>query len=169
MAESTVAYIFGISYIKHNIYIMYTGVLLTLIGQYIRTKSMLTCGSNFTHIISQSRSQSHQLITHGLYSVVRHPGYTGWFILSISQQILLCNPLCLVAYTYMNYQFFHSRIIYEELKLFEFFGVEYEKYWYNVPYSGVPFVNTDNILNQDIHGNNIESDEIGDNEIKYDQ
>jgi protein-S-isoprenylcysteine O-methyltransferase len=65
-------------------------------------------------------------------------GYFGWFCWSISTQILLCNPLATVAFAYVSWRFFHSRIPYEEFHLARFFP-EYEAYRRRVP-TRIPFI-----------------------------
>lgn len=50
-----------------------TGLMLVVCGQSIRTVAMWTAGSNFTHIIADRKSQTHKLVTHGIYrSVTLH-------------------------------------------------------------------------------------------------
>lgn len=121
------------------------GIVLCTIGQFTRSSSMFTAGRSFTHLVSDQKSDEHTLITHGLYSYMRHPSYAGWFLWSLATQLILCNPLALCAYAYVSYKFFSNRIIYEEYRLFQFFGQQYEQYWHNVPFSGVPGVKTENL------------------------
>ncbi|KAI9105464.1 Isoprenylcysteine carboxyl methyltransferase family-domain-containing protein [Phlyctochytrium arcticum] len=103
-------------------------VLLGLIAaQCLRSAAMVTAGSNFTHIISESKEHAHELVTRGVYSVFRHPSYTAFFYWGIFAQILLANPICAVAYGIALQQFFQDRIPYEEMKLMEFFE-DYEIY-----------------------------------------
>nr|DAD27531.1 TPA_asm: hypothetical protein HUJ06_028999 [Nelumbo nucifera] len=70
---------------------------------------------------------------------IRHPGYCGFFIWATGSQIMLCNPLCIVAFALVTWRFFSTRIPYEEYFLRQFFGSEYEEYAKRVP-SGVPFI-----------------------------
>ena len=76
-------------------------------------------------------------MTHGVYSHFRHPAYTGWFYWCIGTQILLANPICLVAYTIVTFRFFLERIPHEERLLEHFFGDEYRMYrersWLGIP------------------------------------
>jgi hypothetical protein len=46
----------------------------------------------------------------------------------VGTQLLLCNPLCTVAYAYAAWTFFAGRIPYEEALLEEFYGTEYVQY-----------------------------------------
>lgn len=68
------------------------------------------------------------LVTHGIYSVLRHPAYFGYFWWAVGTQVLLANPACLVAYAVATFLFFRNRIPYEERILVRFFGSEYLDY-----------------------------------------
>lgn len=59
---------------------------------------------------------------------LRHPSYFGWFYWSVGTQLVLCNPLCTVAYAAAAWYFFHERIPYEERLLVRFYGEKYTKY-----------------------------------------
>ncbi|CAI5437480.1 unnamed protein product [Caenorhabditis angaria] len=115
------------------------GVGLCIFGDIFRKTAMLTAGSGFTHRLAQTKRYDHKLMTEGIYSYVRHPAYCGWFIWAVSTQIVMCNPICCIAYGYVTWHFFSQRIYDEERDLFAFFGEAYLEYKQNVP-SGVPFV-----------------------------
>lgn len=83
--------------------------------------------------------QGHELVTHGVYSLMRHPSYVGWFWWSIGTQVVLANPVCFVIYSIASWKFFHDRIFMEEITLLNFFGEEYYKYQQRVP-TGLPFI-----------------------------
>jgi len=98
---------------------------------------MWQASTNFTHLVSHTKHPQHHLITTGLYSLSRHPSYSAWYLWSLSTQLLLSNPLCMAGYAYVGWRFFAARIEYEEMKLVEFFGEEYEQYQQRV-WSGIP-------------------------------
>mmetsp|Transcript_20634 Transcript_20634/g.18279 ORF Transcript_20634/g.18279 Transcript_20634/m.18279 type:complete len:196 (-) Transcript_20634:166-753(-) len=82
--------------IKNNIFTYYLvifGAIFTMIGHYFRAGAEFTAKSNFTHMVSYSKKSSHKLITHGVYAFSRHPGYFGWYIWSVSTQIMISNPI----------------------------------------------------------------------------
>ena len=58
----------------------------------------------------------------------RHPSYAGWFLWSLGSQLILVNPICLLAYAYVSFSFFSERIYCEEFMLLKFFGKEYREY-----------------------------------------
>lgn len=115
------------------------GLAMVVIGETIRKTAILTAGQAFTHLIRVYHDDDHKLVTHGIYRYVRHPGYSGFFIWSAGTQIMLCNPISMIAFALIVWHFFYKRIPYEEFFLRQFFGSEYEEYARRVP-SGVPFV-----------------------------
>lgn len=54
-------------------------------------------------------------------------------------QVLLANPVCLVAYTIATFIFFHNRVPFEEAHLIRFFGDDYREYKART-YLGIPFL-----------------------------
>ena len=126
--------------LKHNALVAGAGLLVVLLGQVIRTLSMWTCGRNFSHKIMYNKAvenPEHQLVKTGIYSLLRHPSYFGWFYWSIGTQLLLCNPVCTVLYAAASWNFFKSRIPEEERTLHSFYQAEYAAYCRST-YIGIP-------------------------------
>ncbi|KAF5281237.1 hypothetical protein FQA39_LY05123 [Lamprigera yunnana] len=115
------------------------GLVICIIGEVLRKVAMLTANSNFNHLVQCEKSDDHVLVTHGVYSWFRHPSYVGWFYWSIGTQIILINPLCVVAYAIASWYFFKERITIEEIMLLNFFGQQYCDYQENVR-TGLPFI-----------------------------
>ncbi|GMH37174.1 hypothetical protein BSKO_05047 [Bryopsis sp. KO-2023] len=116
-----------------------SGGAMVVSGELIRKLAMVTAKGNFTHKMVEERRQTHKLVTHGIYSWVRHPGYLGWMLWAIGMQMLLVNPVCTVACICVSWRFFKERIFVEEKLLREFFPGSYEHYSKTVP-SGLPFL-----------------------------
>ena len=127
---------------KHNLVIISIGLTVVILGQFIRTVAMWTCGRHFSHQIMMQRTEEHQLVTQGIYSVLRHPSYFGWFYWSVGTQLLLCNPLCTLFYALTSWKFFNSRIPYEEHTLRQFYKAEYESYSKRT-IIGIPFIHSE--------------------------
>lgn len=109
------------------------GTLMVVFGELLRKVAMFTAGSNFTHVVQYRKRDTHKLVTTGVYSLFRHPSYVGWFYWSIGTQVLLCNPICFIGYTFASWSFFNDRIFDEEETLIQFFKEDYsvqENYWY---------------------------------------
>ncbi|KAI4299699.1 hypothetical protein L6164_033133 [Bauhinia variegata] len=115
------------------------GLAMVVTGEIIRKMAVITAGKSFTHLIRTSPDEQHKLITHGIYRIIRHPGYCGFLIWSVGTQAMLCNPISTIAFAVVVWQFFAGRIPYEERILRQFFGMQYEEYARQVV-SGVPFV-----------------------------
>ena len=74
------------------------GLILVIIGEYLRKLAMFTARQHFSHIIQDKPDSEHRLIMTGIYSYVRHPSYVGWFWWACGTQILLTNPVCFFIY-----------------------------------------------------------------------
>ncbi|GCB28134.1 protein-S-isoprenylcysteine O-methyltransferase [Aspergillus awamori] len=113
------------------------GLLLMVVGQTIRSVAMAQAGSNFNHTVQVTRREGHVLVTGGVYSVLRHPSYFGFFWWGLGTQLVLGNGVCFVAYAVVLWRFFSGRIWREEKFLVAFFGEEYERYrkrsWVGIP------------------------------------
>ncbi len=129
-----------------------------VIGQIVRTLAMATAGGNFNHIVQVRRREGHVLVTGGIYSLLRHPSYFGFFWWGLGSQLVLQNVICFVGYALVLWRFFSSRIyrvfpsrplslIYEytdvrvgeERFLIAFFGDEYISYKSRT-IVGIPFI-----------------------------
>jgi len=125
---------------KRSYFMIFIGFIMLLGGQIIRTIAMWSCGSNFSHTIMEEKEEEHKLVTHGIYSILRHPSYFGWFYWSIGTQVFLCNPLCIILYTFASWSFFSARIPYEESLLLKFYKNQYDDY-IKQTIIGIPFIN----------------------------
>ncbi|KAE8446793.1 hypothetical protein EG329_011570 [Mollisiaceae sp. DMI_Dod_QoI] len=113
------------------------GLTLIVLGQAIRALAMLTAGTNFSHFVRRHKSQSHKLVTTGIYAYFRHPSYFGYFWWGIGTQLVYGNTICLIAFGVVLWKFFSKRIEGEEELLVRFFGDEYVAYrkrtWVGIP------------------------------------
>ncbi|XP_028921511.1 protein-S-isoprenylcysteine O-methyltransferase [Ornithorhynchus anatinus] len=125
--------------IKQIFWLSTIGLLMVVFGECLRKVAMLTAGSNFNHVVQNEKSETHTLVTSGVYAWFRHPSYVGWFYWSIGTQVMLCNPICVVGYTMVVWRFFRDRTEEEEISLIHFFGEEYLEYKKKVP-TGLPFI-----------------------------
>nr|CAG4644263.1 EOG090X0CFU [Lepidurus arcticus] len=120
-------------------YVTWAGLGLCIFGEVLRKGAMLTAGFHFDHLIRYEKEEGHSLITHGVYSYMRHPAYVGWFYWAIATQLILVNPVCVLAYMWASWNFFNARIFEEECTLLNFFGEDYLNYQSRVP-TGLPFI-----------------------------
>ncbi|XP_028175065.1 protein-S-isoprenylcysteine O-methyltransferase [Ostrinia furnacalis] len=115
------------------------GVVMCIGGELLRKSAMFTAKTNFNHTVQYVKRPDHQLVTHGVYAICRHPSYVGWFYWSIGTQITLLNPFCFVVYALASWTFFRERVFAEELTLLAFFGPQYAEYQTKVG-TGLPFI-----------------------------
>lgn len=104
------------------------GLVLVVVGQTVRSAAMLQAGASFNHQVQMRKAESHSLVTTGVYAVLRHPSYFGFFYWGVGTQLVLGNVLCLVAYIVVLWMFFNNRILCEEDRLVEFFKEDYLTY-----------------------------------------
>ncbi|RNF15391.1 prenyl protein specific carboxyl methyltransferase [Trypanosoma conorhini] len=104
--------------------------MLSVAFYLVRVVGMLQCGLNFSLLIETERRGGHILVEDGIYAVLRHPAYFGFFWRTLLSQLVLANPLCFVIYAGVMWDFFRKRIAYEEalLESGKFFGKRYTAY-----------------------------------------
>lgn len=104
------------------------GFLLVIAGEGLRKAAMLTAAHAFTHDLARKKERGHRLVTTGVYSLMRHPGYAGFAVWAVGTQLVLRNALCAVAFAVAVSRFLRERLRAEEALLVGFFGAEYERY-----------------------------------------
>jgi protein-S-isoprenylcysteine O-methyltransferase len=101
---------------------------LSLVGILTRIAAFSSARSNFHHLIRYDKDPKHVLVRTGIYAFERHPGYLGYFVFSISSQLMVKNYFSAVAFTFVLWRFFLRRIIDEEITLLVFFKEDYLEY-----------------------------------------
>lgn len=74
-------------------FVSYCGLTLCILGEILRKLAMCTAKHNFNHYVQSEKSDNHELVTHGVYSLCRHPSYVGWFYWSVGTQVKIKNLL----------------------------------------------------------------------------
>ena len=87
------------------------GLFLVLMGQFFRSVAMIEASSNFSHQIATEKKPTHSLVTSGVYALVRHPSYFGFFWWSVGTQVFLANPLATIVFVAVLWRFFSLRIM----------------------------------------------------------
>lgn len=136
--------------------VLYLGLALTFVGQVVRSMAIIKAGTNFNHQIQHKKKDSHELVTDGIYAVLRHPSYFGFFWWAVGTQVVLGNPICFVIYVVVLWRFFSRRIyskwsrsricpkqadknLDEERHLTVFFGKDYQ-FYKTYTKIGIPFI-----------------------------
>ena len=122
------SYLFGAMKTALDSPCMWFGLFAALAGLAVRVTAELTAGPSFTHHIAYERVERQKLITFGVYSVIRHPGYFGMFVFSVGTQLFLKNPVSTVVFAAVLWKFFSDRIEDEERALVSMFGRDYVDY-----------------------------------------
>jgi len=125
----------------NSVTISILGLSIVCIGQTLRSLAMITAAQSFNHLIQLNKKESHVLITHGIYRVLRHPSYVGFFWWSVSTQLLLGNLLHSILFAAVSWSFFNRRIPFEEESLCKLFPDEYPQY-VAVSWTGIPLIRT---------------------------
>lgn len=115
------------------------GIILVVVGQLARSLAMYTAGNSFSHIIKVEKENDHTLVTHGVYSWLRHPSYFGFYWWALGTQLTLLNPITFAGFCIVLHRFFSKRISFEERHLVDFFGQDYVKYRQSVRI-WIPFI-----------------------------
>lgn len=103
-----------------------TGLVFIGLGLVLRWTAILTLQKYFTVNVSVLRN--HQLITTGIYKIVRHPAYVGSLLSFLGLGLIFSNWLStLVIFVPMLAAFIY-RIQIEEKALIQYFGQKYDDY-----------------------------------------
>lgn len=102
---------------------MYIGILLMLIGAVMIISGWRVIHSEYW---SKASGEGH-LVDHGIYSRIRHPQYTGLFLISFGMiaewatiPLVIMYPIIIILYIRLAKR--------EERDMLERFGAEYERY-----------------------------------------
>ena len=110
---------------------------MMLSGLLLRSLAMIQAASNFSHNLRFNLSTNHELVTDGIYRLIRHPSYTGFALFAIGAQLVLGNLVCSGAFVVVLRKFFSERIRAEEAALLRQYPKEYAEYRLKTP-SGIP-------------------------------
>jgi len=107
-------------------FIQYIGIIIILIGVFIRVNTIRMLGNAFSVNIGVHKEQ--KLLKTGLFSVIRHPAYFGIFLAFIGISISFYNPITTsfgIVFPFLGLMY---RIKVEERLLVKYFGDEYKQY-----------------------------------------
>ena len=97
-----------------------------LAGSIIRLVALRTLGKYFSIMVAIQ--QNHTLVKKGIYSLIRHPAYTGLFLFMLGMGLSLGNWLSLFIIFAASVTIVFVRVPLEEKALIEKFGDEYRSY-----------------------------------------
>jgi protein-S-isoprenylcysteine O-methyltransferase Ste14 len=115
--------------------IRWIGVLLYAAGGVLRLAPVFVLGRRFSGLVAIQ--PEHQLVTSGLYRIIRHPSYLGLFVLMLGWGLAFRSGVGVVI-AVLSLGVLLARIRAEERLLSETFGAEYDAYqartWRLIPY-----------------------------------
>lgn len=109
-----------------NAYVGWIGLLLMIGGIALRYWAAKTLGEFYTRTLRII--EGHQIVDRGLYSVIRHPGYLGTFLIDIDAGLAVTNWIVLLIVALTGIVSRTYRISAEEQMLETAFGEEYKAY-----------------------------------------
>lgn len=102
------------------------GVLIISAGLYIFWRAHADLGLNWSP--SLEIREKHELITHGIYGVIRHPMYASQWLVALAQPLLLQNWIAGFLNLLAFVPFYVLRVRAEEQMMLDSFGAEYSEY-----------------------------------------
>ena len=125
LGVSVVTFLFGVGgYLPE--WAAVVGVVLLLIGIPMRVWALTTLGRYFTMPITIR--PDHVIVDRGPYRWIRHPAYTGGFLMAVGMALLLVTPVGLLVTFLGLLGAYVFRIHAEEAVLVSRFGDEYLQY-----------------------------------------
>ena len=104
----------------------YLGIAVDIAALWLFYRTHRDLGHNWS--VSLDLRERHTLVTTGIYAIVRHPMYAGFWLMAVAQALLLPNwiagPAGLVGFGIL----FFGRVRREEEMMIAAFGDEYRAY-----------------------------------------
>ncbi|MFB2897181.1 isoprenylcysteine carboxylmethyltransferase family protein [Aerosakkonemataceae cyanobacterium BLCC-F50] len=120
----------------NNVYVGWIGLVLMLAGLSIRYWAAKTLGEFYTRTLQIVEGQ--QIFNQAPYSIIRHPGYLGTFLMEIGASLAVRNWVVLLAIVVIGMLWRIYRIQAEEEMLETAFKEQYkvyqEKTWKLIPF-----------------------------------
>jgi protein-S-isoprenylcysteine O-methyltransferase Ste14 len=102
------------------------GVLLLVSALYIFWRAHADLGLNWSPTLEIR--EKHELVTRGIYRVLRHPMYASQWLLAIAQPLLLQNWIAGFLNLLAFIPFYFIRVKAEEQMMLDSFGAQYQEY-----------------------------------------
>jgi protein-S-isoprenylcysteine O-methyltransferase Ste14 len=106
------------------------GVVILGVALYVFWRAHADLGLNWSPTLEIR--EKHELITRGIYSVIRHPMYASQWLLAIAQPLLLQNWIAGFLNLLLFIPFYLFRVKAEEQLMIEQFGDQYRAYMHKV-------------------------------------
>ena len=105
------------------------GILLTAGALFVFWRAHADLGLNWSP--SLEIREKHELITRGIYGIIRHPMYASQWLLVIAQPLLLQNWIAGFLNLLVFIPFYLLRVKAEDQMMLDSFGTQYQEYMKN--------------------------------------
>jgi protein-S-isoprenylcysteine O-methyltransferase Ste14 len=116
--------------------VQWAGAWLSIVGVVLRVVAFRTLGTSYARTLRVNANQ--ELITHGIYRWIRHPGYASALLIWSGAAAASGAALAFLTVSLLLVGIYVYRMRVEEVMLSQFFGVTYQQYqarsWHLVPY-----------------------------------
>jgi protein-S-isoprenylcysteine O-methyltransferase Ste14 len=102
------------------------GIILMLCGYAVRTAAARTLGRFYSRTLRMK--DDHRVVSEGIYSSIRHPGYLGVMLMFLGAGLAAANYIVLAAIAALIIPAYLHRIAVEERMLFSALGKDYAEY-----------------------------------------
>jgi protein-S-isoprenylcysteine O-methyltransferase Ste14 len=102
------------------------GALILAAGLFIFWRAHADLGLNWSP--SLEIREKHELITRGIYGMIRHPMYASQWLVAIAQPLLLHNWIAGLLNLLVFIPFYFLRVKAEEQMMLDSFGTQYREY-----------------------------------------
>jgi protein-S-isoprenylcysteine O-methyltransferase Ste14 len=121
---------------KETGFLLWIGILTGLTGVWIRSSAMKTLGRFYSRNVG--KQAEHQIVQHGWYRYIRHPGYLGTFLTFLGFAVSSSSWLAVGINVVLFFIAYSYRIKVEEQALVAGFGDAYRQYqaktWKLIPF-----------------------------------
>lgn len=121
-----VARAFGFANYPFNPVLSYLGIVAAVLSLWLFYRTHHDLGQNWS--VSLDLRERHTLVTTGVYALVRHPMYSGFWLMALAQALLLPNWIAGAAGFIGFGTLFFGRVFREEEMMLGAFGEEYRAY-----------------------------------------
>jgi protein-S-isoprenylcysteine O-methyltransferase Ste14 len=113
------------NFVEHTNTVGITGLVFCIAGAVICCWARYTLGKNWA--LSVQEKSNHELITNGLYKIIRHPIYTGLIILFVGNAVIVGDYRAILSVLIVVISFVF-KLKKEEKLMKGLFGEQYQKY-----------------------------------------
>jgi len=113
------------NFVEHTNFVGILGLVFCYTGLFLAIWSRHLLGKNWS--LAVQKKENHELITNGIYKILRHPIYTGILLIFIGNTLIVGDYRGLIAVAIVFISFL-SKLKKEEKWLIELFGNHYIEY-----------------------------------------